>query len=295
MDKLLNSLLSRVVLVILTILVLTGLVPLAFLANPSVHPDLLRWIVVILLGLIAGATARLILPGRAGWMRWLTAGLGLVGSLILLGSGTQGYVGFHQAQNASPPVSLDGLGQFIVSSLLAGLVLKPGSHFIQTRSHQTGPEPTKKRPAVNNPEVLPPSRTHEISPARKGRNSRKTPPANLPISPQKQPWAAWGSRLSKVIHRWWEYGLGAPSALRSRLADRPAVRLSEKDLNARPAGRRASRVRLIGVEEHRCPYCLEEVQKKDPRGVKVCPICHTYHHADCWAVTGNCQVPHHHG
>jgi hypothetical protein len=28
--------------------------------------------------------------------------------------------------------------------------------------------------------------------------------------------------------------------------------------------------------------------------VKVCPICHTHHHADCWEVTGTCQVPHMH-
>jgi hypothetical protein len=23
-----------------------------------------------------------------------------------------------------------------------------------------------------------------------------------------------------------------------------------------------------------------------------CQICHTLHHADCWAITGTCQVPH---
>jgi hypothetical protein len=23
-----------------------------------------------------------------------------------------------------------------------------------------------------------------------------------------------------------------------------------------------------------------------------CKICHTLHHADCWAVTGACQIPH---
>jgi hypothetical protein len=24
-------------------------------------------------------------------------------------------------------------------------------------------------------------------------------------------------------------------------------------------------------------------------------VCHTAHHADCWAQTGTCQVLHHHG
>jgi len=55
---------------------------------------------------------------------------------------------------------------------------------------------------------------------------------------------------------------------------------------------RKSHVQLALVEEHRCPYCLEPVVRTDPRGVKECPVCHTLHHADCWAITGTCQVPH---
>jgi hypothetical protein len=64
-----------------------------------------------------------------------------------------------------------------------------------------------------------------------------------------------------------------------------------------PTGRlswRRRRVQLVGSEEHRCPYCLEIVEKDDPRGVVVCRVCHTRHHGDCWAETGMCQVPHYH-
>lgn len=49
---------------------------------------------------------------------------------------------------------------------------------------------------------------------------------------------------------------------------------------------------LSGQEEHRCPYCLELIDPDDRRGVVECEICHTLHHADCWAITGACQVPH---
>ena len=49
---------------------------------------------------------------------------------------------------------------------------------------------------------------------------------------------------------------------------------------------------LSSQEEHRCPYCLELIDPDDPRGVVECEICHTLHHADCWAITGACQVPH---
>jgi ribosomal protein L37AE/L43A len=51
-------------------------------------------------------------------------------------------------------------------------------------------------------------------------------------------------------------------------------------------------VKLMGEEEHVCPYCLEEVVKNDSRGVMVCPECHTWHHQDCWDVTGGCGVAH---
>jgi hypothetical protein len=60
----------------------------------------------------------------------------------------------------------------------------------------------------------------------------------------------------------------------------------------RKAAPRKPELQLSVYEEHRCPYCLEEVKRNDPRGVKECEICHTLHHADCWNVTGMCQIPH---
>ena len=70
--------------------------------------------------------------------------------------------------------------------------------------------------------------------------------------------------------------------------------------HADPAGEQASetasarkpQVQLSEEEEHRCPYCLELIEPDDPLGVVECKICHTLHHADCWAITGTCQVPH---
>lgn len=54
-------------------------------------------------------------------------------------------------------------------------------------------------------------------------------------------------------------------------------------------------VRLVGDEDFRCPFCLETVAEDDPRGIVECQICHTRHHADCWEITGACQVPHYNG
>jgi hypothetical protein len=55
---------------------------------------------------------------------------------------------------------------------------------------------------------------------------------------------------------------------------------------------RRPEVQLAVHEDHRCPYCLEEVKPNDARGSVECPICHTLHHKDCWDITGTCQVPH---
>ena len=57
---------------------------------------------------------------------------------------------------------------------------------------------------------------------------------------------------------------------------------------------RDAEVRLIGAEKYKCPYCLQPIEPRDPRGVVVCPICKTRHHKDCWDITGMCQVPHYH-
>lgn len=55
---------------------------------------------------------------------------------------------------------------------------------------------------------------------------------------------------------------------------------------------RKPKLQLSVFEEHRCPYCLDLVKRNDPRGIKECDVCHSLHHGDCWAITGQCQVPH---
>jgi hypothetical protein len=90
--------------------------------------------------------------------------------------------------------------------------------------------------------------------------------------------------------------LGAHSGNGSRPSVHSRLKLVTRQ-PTRPKSRRKSRlhrphVQLAIVEEHRCPYCLEPVLRTDPRGVKECSVCHTLHHADCWAITGMCQVPH---
>ena len=93
--------------------------------------------------------------------------------------------------------------------------------------------------------------------------------------------------------------IGSGNGTRSGNGSRASVRSRMKFVTKQPTRprRRSSllsraHVQLAVVEEHRCPYCLETVSRNDPGGVVECEVCHTLHHADCWAITGVCQVPH---
>jgi ribosomal protein L37AE/L43A len=77
----------------------------------------------------------------------------------------------------------------------------------------------------------------------------------------------------------------------------PRVRLGRGNLGDITAqknfgSRSSAAIKLVGEEEHICPYCLETVVPNDPRGLRKCPFCKTWHHGDCWAEVGECQVPH---
>ena len=89
---------------------------------------------------------------------------------------------------------------------------------------------------------------------------------------------------------------GLASSLKStRLTNKrkPAKAHSEKSTTAKSRKKsRKTDVQVSSNEKFRCPYCLEPVLPNDPRGIVECKICHTPHHADCWAITGVCQVPH---
>jgi ribosomal protein L37AE/L43A len=97
--------------------------------------------------------------------------------------------------------------------------------------------------------------------------------------------AAWSSRITTQFRKIFLTPSSATSA-RSRTAKRSTKTGRSRRRLLRPA------VYLSSQIEHLCPYCLEKVRRNDPRGIKICKVCKTWHHADCWAVTGVCQVPH---
>ena len=83
-----------------------------------------------------------------------------------------------------------------------------------------------------------------------------------------------------------------PSGSSQRLVIGKPSKRSKSRSQRKGLFRRKPDVQFSMYEEHKCPFCLEDVKRNDPRGVKECPVCHTLHHADCWSITGMCQVPH---
>jgi hypothetical protein len=89
--------------------------------------------------------------------------------------------------------------------------------------------------------------------------------------------------------------LPAPVQTSPRRTRRASILRRMRPRQAKPVaanGNNHNGLRVGSVVEERCPYCFDVIKRNDPRGVHVCDVCGTPHHADCWSITGKCQVPH---
>jgi hypothetical protein len=331
MQKFNDSLLGRILAIFFAVLSASGLVYLIFISNQGILPRLLQWALIAGLGFVAGFSARFMLAGRTLALRWLTALLALLGGLVFLGLISRGWLGARLPQPEQADLNLGWLGQFGLAGLAAWFSLSAWKLDPRPQSGKKGSgeiEPGKSGPDKKGSKKTGSARTvtaKKRAPARKSTAKKNAPeaPKKSPPKRSSQPAAAspepalprlarpefWQEQWLQIqssLRRWWEHGLPeSPHAPAPRHRKKPAIRLQAKrqqlqtkrprrPASSEPAPASNSGVRLIGKEEHRCPYCLEEVVEDDPRGIKICPICNTYHHADCWAVTGTCQVPHYH-
>lgn len=306
LDKLADSFFGRLALTVLSVVVAALATPFLFLANSILLPIVLRWTALAWLGLVAGLAARGFLHRYHSLVRLFSAWGILLGCLWLVYQLTYGYVGIHPLLRSNSVFDWDVIQQVLFSGVITWLAL-----FAQ-RKPRVRVSPAKP---LASPEPLTLPKAQPSKSAKQPKQvRRKNPQTNAslaaPALPQLKPWQPNLKNLGNRMRLWRRKAGQAAShsrqkagALweRSRQALRLRVKPSSRQVSFPPARFRmpakpnaASLVQLVGVEEHRCPYCLELVEPKDPRGIKICPECHTYHHADCWTVTGACQVPHHH-
>jgi hypothetical protein len=319
MDKFVHSLPVRILLVVLLSLAFSALVPLLFLYNRAILPAVLKWISLAAVGVFAGLVSRLLLGDRTFLLRFLAALLALLSCLLMLGLLYPGDVGARLPDQHQSGLNLAWLGQFALGGLLAFVTLQAWKVRVKPAARKKRAASDRKRGAssgLRKPRTKSSTKHSGAAPAsRTASNSRATPanptapsgtsPARsqpaapphpaIPSLAERLDWERRWSGLNRKLHDWWEHGLPEPAGASPHPSRRPLVRLPHKRRPvAVPPSPPDSPVRLVGEEEHRCPYCLELVQKNDPRGITTCPICHTQHHADCWALTGVCQVPHYH-
>jgi ribosomal protein L37AE/L43A len=308
MQKLNDNPPVRILSVLLLVLSASGLAYLVFFSNRGILPAVLRWTLIAGLGCFAGLASRMLLPGRTTLLRWLTSLIALLAGLVFLGLISRGDLGVRMPSPAQDGLNLSWLAQFALAGSAAYLSLvswntpsRPGSTQLEPRSssqHSAAKSAANSRSGAT-PKPASASKSRRLS----TQAARKNPPLPVQRLYLEKRWqqAQRGLRnWQRKIHRWWEHGIQEapaeppPAKKRKKPIQLHANRLRRTPSAARTSPSRSANVRLIGKEEHRCPYCLEEVLPRDPRGVRVCPICHTHHHADCWAVTGTCQVPHYH-
>ncbi len=217
-----------------------------------------------LLGLVTGFGARFVLKKRSAGMRLLTAFATLIVGLTVLGFFTNWQFGFSLYFLRGGRFDWAGLIQLVFGMLAAALALfawrRPEPVIVTSLAEQE--PPTEPTVIVADPEPLP-APTRVKTPRARLSTTGKKPRTSTSSKPRTRTKVQSGAQTKAK-------SAASTSKRRTRKAD----------------------VQFANAEEHRCPYCLELVQPNDPRGVVECDICHALHHADCWAITGACQVPH---
>lgn len=278
--------------------------------------------VVIELGVCAGFTSRFILKQNNTHLRWLTAFIALISGLLFMNYGSTGMVGFSLTHLAAQEVNWSGLWQLTLGGLLAAGALtawkkspaqtaetvQPQAvssdptelqHFASVlataeRSAPIEKELPKKKSAAN-------SKAAKKQSGRKPKATRSTGEETRPLPRKKDSIAQKTASIkNKLIESARSLNMADMSSTDERLLKVRAPAKSRVK-QQRPASmypsilprkKQRPKISLVGMEEHRCPYCLEEVDPDDPAGVMICPVCHSYHHKSCWDITGTCQVPH---
>ena len=218
------------------------------------------------IGLTTGFFTRVLLNDRRKFLRILVSLSGVMAGLLVFGAMTYWNYGIGPLYFFRSTVDWLGLGLLVIGgagALLSGLAYSaatgPASQPLEgdTSPASLGSQDSRARttPAVRKT-------------GRKVKTSRKAAGKTRKAEPKAK--------------------IGGAKVKRAPVPPKQ-VRQTGKTMIRRKASKK---IVLAPVEVHRCPYCLEPVKRNDPRGVVECDVCHTLHHADCWAITGTCQVPH---
>lgn len=255
-----------------------------FLFEQRINPLFLLFALLCAVGVVAGTISRRLLGAFHGLLQFLVALVALVTAMIALHHFSGGVVGIDYQTLYNADIEII---EFI----------QVGIGFVVMLLSLTAWRKPKRRQEIVEP--LSPPRSFR-SPEMQLETQDEYQPERVRLTPARRaihwlsgqtshPFVIGGSRRTPASPPRGAVSLDRHRSRRLRAGARISTRRSTLILKGKKP------VKFIGAEEHRCPYCLETVAYNDPRGVEICPVCHTHHHADCWAVTGVCQVPHANG
>jgi ribosomal protein L37AE/L43A len=263
LKKIVASLVMILLVTIMTCLAGLGLL-LYFQQHPLNNPIIERAAIILVIGLIAGFSSRIILRKWNMFWRVLIPFFAVgIGIYLLDKIYPNNYELVFIARTPwSEPIGIDlvqiGLG-YVMSLLALFIGMRR-----KTQQRTMKLSPASKIKTKNRPDA---------KQAKKLFLFRKTASAHKKNVSKK---------VSKHVNKKPVFTRSIPVIRTTRLVSTRFRRLRKKD------------VKLLGETEHRCPYCLELVKKNDSRGVVICADCKTWHHKDCWDITGSCQVAHRH-
>lgn len=295
LDKIFQSIWGRLFIAALQTLLSSVVLSFIFLARQSGDITLLKYTVVLAVGFIAGFSARRFLKGHTQTLKSAGALVSVVLSLAVLFTLSGGFLGINLFTQFNKTPDWFGLIQIGLASFGAWLVIQAFRSPPWLKDISAPVIPSRKTRVQTNPGInrwLPKLSLHS------GKKIIQKPSGI--ISEKKEPLSVGKSTPKK------EAPPLAIAKAKSPTKVSPAHKLSlapaSKPTTKKPARLKKNRskkisanakdIKFIGVEEHSCPYCLDPVKPHDPRGVKICPVCKTHHHADCWGITGACQIPH---
>lgn len=253
---------------------------LLFVLPTAFSPFLLKFVVIIGVGLAASFMSRRVLGGRSPALRAAAAAFAGVIALAVLSPITLGFVGLNLLRSYAIATPLDAAIQLTV----LGLAVAAGQAAWAPRRHTVMVEPREEVEVTVAPRAAAPRTARPEPRAAQTPRAAQRPRVSVGAAAPRAPRARRSQPAPSFLAR-------ARASVSRFFTPAPPTR---KLRSARPARKRTrgSGITLSAQERHVCPYCLEPVTKRDARGVKICKICKTWHHADCWEITGVCQVPH---
>jgi ribosomal protein L37AE/L43A len=263
LKKIVTSLLMILLVTIMTFLAGLGLL-LYLQLNPLTNPIIERALIILVIGLIAGFSARIIIRKWHIFWRVLIPFFAVgIGISLLDKIYPHNYELVFIARTPwSEPIGIDlvqiALG-YVMGLLALFIGMRRKTQQSIMRLQHASKIKTKNRSVAK--------QAKKLFLFRKSASDRKK---NV------------SKKVSKQVSKKPVFTRTLPMIRTTRLVSTKSRRLQRKD------------VKLLGETEHRCPYCLELVKKNDSRGVVICADCKTWHHKDCWDITGSCQVAHRH-